>query len=153
MKQRKKHGGNDTDSQHILRTARRAGAQMSSELLACARRTVKSGRIPIVVVALSVLKEWRASAELAAFVVLLQSANTRMCSHVAPDNVDICFIHTPSNPAKAASAIAKAFYKINTGNGSSTIPWKPEIWYSACPTASFPPGFYQCNQSEAHPPD
>lgn len=93
-KQQKKHDGNDTASQHILSefrshfptfflltgAARRAGAQLSNEMLACARRTVKSGRIPIVVVALSLLREWRASAELAAFVVLLQSANTKvMC--------------------------------------------------------------------------
>ncbi|KAL5965073.1 hypothetical protein TSMEX_007194 [Taenia solium] len=134
-KQRKKHGGNDAVSQHILRTARRTGAQLSSEMLACARRTVKSGRIPIVVVALSALREWRASAELAAFVVLLQLPNTRVCSLVAPDNVDICFIHTPSNPAKAASAIAKAFYDINTGECSCTIPWKPEIWYATRPKA------------------
>lgn len=56
-----------------------------------------------------------------------------MCPLVAPENVDFCFIHTPSNPAKAASAIAKAFHNINTGKGSSTIPWKPEIWYTACP--------------------
>ncbi|VDK23518.1 unnamed protein product [Taenia asiatica] len=79
-KQRKRHGGNNAVSQHILRTAQRTGAQLSSEMLACARRTVKSGRIPIVVVALSVLREWRASAELAAFVVLLQAPNTRRCS-------------------------------------------------------------------------
>ncbi|KAH9279476.1 hypothetical protein ECG_07923 [Echinococcus granulosus] len=129
-KRQKKHDGQDTTSQHILRTARRAGAQLSTEMLACARRTVKSGRIPIVVIALSVLGEWRASAELAAFVVLLQSASARNCLIETPENVDISLAHTPSNPARSARAVLEAFHNMNTGNGSNTIPWKPEIWYT-----------------------
>ena len=61
----------------------KASTQLINEMLACARRTVKIGRIPIVVIAPSLLREWRASSELAAFVVLLQSANAKVRCQIA----------------------------------------------------------------------
>ncbi|VDD77902.1 unnamed protein product [Mesocestoides corti] len=117
----------------LPQTPRRNNPRLSSDLLSCARRTVKSGRIPIAVIGPSVLSEWRASAELAAFVVLLQPAGVKDFALAAPQDVDICLTHTPGDPAKTASTIVEAFESINTGCGRSAIPWIPASWISTNP--------------------
>lgn len=62
----------------FLGQQRKTGTQISSEMLDCARRTIKVGKIPILVVAPPVLREWRASAELAALTVLLKPSKLKV---------------------------------------------------------------------------
>ncbi|KAM3174151.1 hypothetical protein ACTXT7_011116 [Hymenolepis weldensis] len=116
----------------ISRQQRKTGTQISSEMLDCARRTIKIGKIPILVVAPPVLNEWRASAELAALTVLLKSSKLKAYSDMPTEleNIDICLMHSPRNPSKTAKSIVETFYNMNNDKRQCTISWKPSLWYN-----------------------
>nr|CDS32891.1 hypothetical protein HmN_000472300 [Hymenolepis microstoma] len=116
----------------FLGQRRKTRTQISSEMLDCARRTIRIGKIPILVVAPPILNEWRASAELAALTVLLQSSKIKTYN-VMPtelENIDICLTHSPWNPTKTAKSIVETFYNMNNSKRQCTISWKPRIWFN-----------------------
>ncbi|VDO03006.1 unnamed protein product [Rodentolepis nana] len=111
---------------------RKTRTQISSEMFDCARRTIKVGKIPILVVSPPILNEWRVSAELAALTVLLQPAKIKKFD-VMPtklENIDICLTHSPWNPTKTAKSIVETFCAMNNGKRQCTISWKPRIWFN-----------------------
>ncbi|VUZ52942.1 unnamed protein product, partial [Hymenolepis diminuta] len=116
----------------ISRQQKKTGTQISSEMLDCARRTIKVGKIPILVVAPPVLNEWRASAELAALTVLLKPSKLKAYSDMPTEleNIDICLIHSPWNPSKTAKSIVETFYNLNNDKRPCTISWKPSLWFN-----------------------